>query len=716
MGIQLFALIISCISAVAIDVDVELCVKNAKNMIARENCLPGSPSTEWDVNGAGDPTIQGFATQISVNRGEQIEFKILTPSSSYRLDIWRLGYYHGNGARLVSKNIRPQIDLPQEQPACIRDNSTWLVDCGNWNVSASWHVPSDAVSGLYFARAVREDPLQISNWRADNSPLTGDIHHARPNTDPLIPPKRLIHSYGACGHGKQRNAMKEPRASHIWFVVRDDEGKSEILFQTSDQTWQAYNGYGGLTTYGSFAYPWTHGPSPWILPLNGPSPRAFKASYNRPLITRGYRAVNMPLNAEYPAIRFLEASGYDVSYTSGVDGATNGMRILTHRTFLSIGHDEYWSGEQREAVTIARDMGVNLAFLSGNEMYWKVRWENSIVDNTPYRTMVIYKESQANKKIDPTNIWTGTFRDARDINPEGAAPENAVTGTIWTVNAQRVDSLQIPASFSKLRFWRHTQVALLSDGEKYTSLKGILGHEWDEDIDNGFRPDGLVRLSETLVDNVQYIQDHGSVFDTASATHHLTMYRAESGALVFGAGTVQWVWGLDSHHDVNDPPRGNMYSIRVEVDVHGPDVTIQQATVNFLADFGSQPTTLPDHLVMTKASVDTTPPTSTIVHVNDTRNTNGMIVVDVEAKDDDGCVAAVEVSLNGGIRFHPAQPVFSRLSFTYSSTVQVWRYVWGVNEFDALYDDAMLYDINPRSRAVDDSYNMEQLNSVHNEL
>ena len=34
-------------------------------------------------------------------------------------------------------------------------------------------------------------------------------------------------------------------------------------------------------------------------------------------------------------------------------------------------------------------------------------------------------------------------------------------------------------------------------------LARLLGHEWDEDLDNGFRPQGLIRLSETHVDNVQ---------------------------------------------------------------------------------------------------------------------------------------------------------------------------------------------------------------------
>src|SRR6202011_5008499 len=36
------------------------------NAIEAENCLPGTPQTTWDVSGAGDSTIQGFTTDISV--------------------------------------------------------------------------------------------------------------------------------------------------------------------------------------------------------------------------------------------------------------------------------------------------------------------------------------------------------------------------------------------------------------------------------------------------------------------------------------------------------------------------------------------------------------------------------------------------------------------------------------------------------------------------
>merc|ERR1711923_151255 len=131
-------------------------------------------------------------------------------------------------------------------------------------------------------------------------------------------------------------------------------------------------------------------------------------------------------------------------------------------------------------------------------MYWNVRWEPSPIpalshDNSEDpSTMVIYKESQASYKIDPDpDHWTGTFRDVRKFNPEGSRPENAVTGTIFTVNAWRNDPLIVPSRYSKNKLWRNTPViSHLKENEKAILLKGILGHEWDEDLDNGYRPAG----------------------------------------------------------------------------------------------------------------------------------------------------------------------------------------------------------------------------------
>src|SRR3954462_3413278 len=103
------------------------------NPVEAENCLTGSPASAWSISGAGDSSIQGFATDISVNRGGTVRFKVKATASAWRLDVYRMGYYQGNGARLVA-TVTPSVALPQSQPAC-RTDATGLIDCGNWAVS-----------------------------------------------------------------------------------------------------------------------------------------------------------------------------------------------------------------------------------------------------------------------------------------------------------------------------------------------------------------------------------------------------------------------------------------------------------------------------------------------------------------------------------------------------------------------------------------------------
>ena len=86
---------------------------------------------------------------------------------------------------------------------------------------------------------------------------------------------------------------------------------------------------------------------------------------------------------------------------------------------MSSGHDEYWSASQRSDVEAARDAGVNLAFFTGNEMFWKTRWEPSADGtNTPDRTLVSYKDTHFTARQDPVE-WTGTWRDPRFTTPAG---------------------------------------------------------------------------------------------------------------------------------------------------------------------------------------------------------------------------------------------------------------------------------------------------------
>ena len=81
------------------------CTPPVVNPVACENTKAGTPANQWWVEGSGDPTIQGFATQMSVNKGDTIAFKVKSATSNYRLDIYRLGYYGNDGARMIQANV-----------------------------------------------------------------------------------------------------------------------------------------------------------------------------------------------------------------------------------------------------------------------------------------------------------------------------------------------------------------------------------------------------------------------------------------------------------------------------------------------------------------------------------------------------------------------------------------------------------------------------------
>ncbi|WP_404435877.1 DUF4082 domain-containing protein [Microbacterium aerolatum] len=575
------------------------------NLIACENSKPGTDPDDWDIDGAGDPSIQGFATDISVNRGARIDFKIDTDADDYTIDIYRTGWYQGLGARFI-QSVPVTAPLPQDQDECIDDEVTELYDCGTWDVSASWDVPEDAVSGVYVAKLTREDT---------------------------------------------------EGSSHIIFIVRDDGSHSDIVFQTSDPTWQAYNTYGGSSFYQGAG--------------NG---RAYKLSYNRPFATRNWvDGRDFYFSSEYATVRFLERNGYDISYISGIDSDRYGEQLLGHDVFLSVGHDEYWSGAQRTNVEAARDAGVNLQFLSGNEVYWRTRYEPSADDaHTPYRTLVSYKETWSNKKIDPTTEWTGTWRDPRfaDAGDGGTLPENALTGTMYMSNDTDL-ALTVSEAEGKTRLWRNTSLASLPAGTTQALAPHTVGYESDEDIDNGFRPEGLVRLSTTVGAAPQYLTDYGNEVVPGTTKHHVTLYRAASGALVFGAGTIQWGWGLDQTHDGDGAPA---------------DVRMQQAQVNLLADMGAQPSTRMSGLAAAAASSDITAPVATITSPAEGASIPGgsKVIATGTASDVGGVVAGVEVSTDDGETWHPATGTTS------------WSYTYNQQGAGA---------VTLRARAIDDSAN-----------
>ncbi|MFI5937437.1 DUF4082 domain-containing protein [Actinoplanes sp. NPDC051494] len=576
------------------------------NPIVCENSKDGSPAEDWDILGAGDDTIQGFANDISVNAGSPINFKIRTDATAFTVQVFRLGWYGGDGARSIT-TLTPNVPVSNNQGPCATNATTSIYDCGAWGVSASWTVPANQVSGIYIAKLTRPD--------------TGG-------------------------------------ASHITFVVRNDTGTSDLFFQTSDATWQAYNLYGGADFY-----------------EGGENGRAYKLSYNRPFATRGaMEGRDFLFSAEYPMLRFLERNGYDVSYTTDVDSDRRGQLIKNHKVFIANGHDEYWSAPHRANVEAARDAGVHLAFFSGNDVYWRTRWEPSTAGtSTAYRTLVCYKETWAETDtLDPTDEWTGTWRDPRFSPPAngGGQPENALIGTAYMANSTDLP-MTVPAAQGKYRLWRDTTVADLTSGIA-TLAPHTVGYESNEDLDNGFRPAGLIRLSTTTGPTPEYLLDFGKQVAAGTTTHSMTLYRAPSNALVFSAGTIQWAWGLDTYHDGAVSP---------------VDVRMQQATINLFADMNVQPDTLMTGMHAAVPSADTTAPTIAITSPAATTTVaNGAkVTVSGTAADVGGRVAGVEVSTDAGATWHPA------------TGTTAWSYSFHTSGLSAQVI---------RARAIDDSVNL----------
>lgn len=595
----------------------------ATNPIVLENQKQGTPQSIWQISpGADSTTIQGFTTAISTNVGGEVDFKIdnTTGNPNYHIDIYRLGYYGGDGARLVT-TIQHQAAGSVVQPAPLTDASTGEVDAGNWSITDRWTLPSTTISGVYVA-----------------------------------------------------NVIDGNQVFQIPFVVRDDSSHSAIVFQTADQTWQAYNPWGGADLYAG------NGPG-----VNG---SAYAVSYNRPITTRDGgllgTANDMLFSAEYPAIYWLEQNGYDVSYISGIDAATNGALLLNHKVYMDVGHDEYWTDSQRANVQAAANGGVNLTFLSGNEVYWQTRLAPSIDGSaTPNRTLITYKDTHANAVIDPTGTATGTFMDARFGSSGGMSgqPSNSLTGTVFQVDDGRTDIITIPYGQTNLRVWRNTSVANTAPGQSASLVQNLLGYEWDSSPDNGFRPGGLVDLSSTTLQVSTYLFDYGNTTGNGTATHNLVEFRdPTSGAIIFGAGTVFWSWGLASDHDqVLGAPTPT-------------DPNVQQAMVNIFADMGVQPASLQASLVIASQSTDTTAPTSKITNVSATSVVEGQAVtVTGTASDVGGVIGGVEVSVDGGKTWHPASGPVGAANVT-------WTYTFNAGPPGM---------VNIETRAVDDSLNLE---------
>ncbi|PZC45944.1 MAG: hypothetical protein DK306_001415, partial [Chloroflexi bacterium] len=140
-----------------------------------------------------DTSIRGYTGQASYKRDEPVDLRVATTAPTYDIEVYRMGWYDGTGARLMETILAlPGLDQPVPTP----DPTTGLTEA-NWQITHTLQPAADWISGVYLAK--------------------------------------LIASTGP--------------TEYILFVLRDDAAPADIVFQLPLTTYQAYNNWGGKSLY-----------------------------------------------------------------------------------------------------------------------------------------------------------------------------------------------------------------------------------------------------------------------------------------------------------------------------------------------------------------------------------------------------------------------------------------------------------------------------------
>ncbi|NND32002.1 MAG: hypothetical protein HKN76_05375 [Saprospiraceae bacterium] len=466
------------------------------NPIVEENAKEGT--SDWqltrvraDESGHRMPWIEGYCSAQSVKAGESIDIMVSTnPASTFEIEIFRTGYYGGKGARLMQK-MGPFRGKIQPTPA----SGTKNLHACRWDTTTRLTIPEDWISGVYLGR------------------LT------------TIP-----------------DSESEPYwQSYIIFIVKDDR-PADVLFQCSDNTWQAYNRW--PNNYSLYTHPQGI-QGPWA-----------EVSFDRPYGRQSQfnEIVNDPLSFgsgeflsfEQPLSFFLEQHGYNITYCSNSDMLTP-ARGLNCKVFISVGHDEYWDLRQFHSVTKLRDAGVTLLFLSGNSVCWVSPFRSSQLGTAnrilfrggPYGANLAHAAGREKEHgpFPERGPDEGALMGVRNVEPVNGGGDWIITNDEhWIFNGTGV-----------------------RNGDRIPGLVGWEYHGDPADIP------GLQIVAEG------YAWVGGDVRQSWSAI----VYPGPRGNFVFNASTIFWCQGLSM-------PPGHTLPWSHWSRPHGPDIRVQKITHNLL--------------------------------------------------------------------------------------------------------------------------------------
>lgn len=467
----------------------------AENPIQIENKLEGS--NDWQLTrvrvDAGEfrsPWIEGYCSRQSVQAGETIDVCVSTsPARAFKFELFRMGYYGGRGARLVKS-----IDRIEGKTQAVPEPGDKNIHECQWEPSLSLTISKEWLSGVYLGRLTTIPEGQEAYWQ-----------------------------------------------SYVIFIVTDDR-PAGILFQCSDNTWQAYNTW--PNNFSVYTHP-KGNQGPWAdVSFDRPYGREaqFKSVVNDPLSVGSGQFLTL----EFPLAFWLEQYGYDVTYCSNSDMLTPD-RGLKCKAFISVGHDEYWDIQQFNSVQSMRDAGVNLLFLSGNSVCWV----------TPFRDST---RGIANRIIFRGGPYGGETKEAEDRHREHGPFPYRGPDEGFLMGARNVEPVNGGGDWvvTKADHWIFEGTGM-KNGE---AVPGLIGWEYHGN------PAAIPGL-EIIAGGTAWQGGVNAQQWTA------TFYPGPKQNFVFNASTIFWSQGL-SH------PPGHTLPWSHWSRPHGPDDRVQRITHNLL--------------------------------------------------------------------------------------------------------------------------------------
>jgi hypothetical protein len=326
---------------------------------------------------------------------------------------------------------------------------------------------------------------------------------------------------------------------YVPVTVRSPSCAGKVVLKSCVQTWQAYNTWGGYDLYKG--------------PTGAYADRSLVVSMDRPYDENG---ADMFLTYERNVVKLAEhltmekGGGLDLAYVTSMDIDASPRLLDGASALVSMGHDEYWTPQERANVTAARDNGVNLAFLGANAVFRRTRLQPTTSGEA--RAVVCYKTDYPQDPLygkEPAAV-TSDWRD--QPSPD---PESSLIGTIY-------EGYPVDASFvvSSPGSWVYAGTGV-SAGASFPHLVGV-----EYDRVNPAYP--LERPIEVLSHSPLTCGGVASYGDSAYYTH-------AGGAGVYNSGTMRWVEAI-----YGDEPHG----------IGGATPAfVRQVTTNILRAFADGP-------------------------------------------------------------------------------------------------------------------------------